>query len=136
SGTELLPTDILAITQKVISKSEGRMVRLSTVEPSQHSVAIGRRMKKDPRLVEIILRESRRVVRMRGEVLICETHQGFICANAGVDQSNVEGTDVVTLLPKDPDLSARRLARALGCGTIVTDTFGRVWREGLVDTAI
>lgn len=136
SGTEVLPFDIMAVTQKVISKAEGRLVRLSTVEPSAHSVAIARRMKKDPRLVEVILRETRRIVRMRGDVLICETHQGFICANAGVDQSNVEGADVVTLLPKDPDASARRLARALGCGTIVTDTFGRVWRDGLVDTAI
>jgi coenzyme F420-0:L-glutamate ligase/coenzyme F420-1:gamma-L-glutamate ligase len=93
-------------------------------------------MKKDPRLVEVILRESRRIVRMRGEVLICETHHGFICANAGVDQSNVEGSEVVTLLPKDPDRSARQLAAALDCGVIVTDTFGRAWREGLVDTAI
>jgi coenzyme F420-0:L-glutamate ligase/coenzyme F420-1:gamma-L-glutamate ligase len=136
SGAQVLPSDILAVTQKIISKAEGRVVRLSTIEPSPHSVTIARRMKKDPRLLEVILRECRRVVRMRGEVLICETHQGFICANAGVDQSNVEGADVVTLLPKDPDASARRLARALGCGTIVTDTFGRVWREGLVDTAI
>jgi coenzyme F420-0:L-glutamate ligase/coenzyme F420-1:gamma-L-glutamate ligase len=73
---------------------------------------------------------------MRGEVLICETHHGFICANAGVDQSNVDGTDAVTLLPSDPDRSARDLSRALGCGVIVTDTFGRVWREGLIDVAI
>src|SRR5207247_4668448 len=87
-------------------------------------------------LVEIILRESRRIVRMRGEVLICETHHGFICANAGVDQSNVEGTETVTLLPKDPDRSARELARALDCGVIITDTFGRVWRDGLLDAAI
>jgi len=72
---------------------------------------------------------------MRGEVLICETHHGFICANAGVDQSNVEG-DRVTLLPEDPDRSAREIAQALGCGVIVTDTFGRAWREGLVDAAI
>jgi len=86
--------------------------------------------------VEVILRESRRIVRMRGEVLICETQHGFICANAGVDQSNVEGADAVTLLPKDPDRSARELARVLGCGIIITDTFGRVWREGLVDAVI
>jgi coenzyme F420-0:L-glutamate ligase/coenzyme F420-1:gamma-L-glutamate ligase len=93
-------------------------------------------MKKDPRLIEVILRESRRIVRMRGEVLICETHHGLICANAGVDRSNVEDPDTVTLLPKDPDRSARQLAHSLGCGVIVTDTFGRPWREGLVDTAI
>jgi coenzyme F420-0:L-glutamate ligase / coenzyme F420-1:gamma-L-glutamate ligase len=135
-GMELQPRDILAVTQKVISKTEGRIVRLSSVEPSPRSVTIGRRMRKDPRLVELIFRESRRIVRMRDDVLICETHHGFICANAGVDQSNVEGIDNVSLLPKDPDNSARELARALRCGIIVTDTFGRVWREGLVDVAI
>jgi coenzyme F420-0:L-glutamate ligase/coenzyme F420-1:gamma-L-glutamate ligase len=136
AGITLQPGDIIAVTQKIISKAEGRVVHLSSVEPSTHSAAIARRMRKDARLVEVILRESRRIVRMRGEVLICETHHGFICANAGVDQSNVEGTDAVTLLPKDPDRSARELARALECGIIVTDTFGRVWREGLVDVAI
>jgi len=136
SGLELRPKDILAVTQKIVSKAEDRVVDLSSIEPCAHSIAIARRMKKDPRLVEVILRESRRIVRMRGEVLICETHHGFICANAGVDQSNVEGSEVVTLLPKDPDRSARQLAAALDCGVIVTDTFGRAWREGLVDTAI
>jgi coenzyme F420-0:L-glutamate ligase / coenzyme F420-1:gamma-L-glutamate ligase len=135
SGIAIQPLDIVAVTQKVVSKAEGQVVLLSTVEPSTNSVAVARRMKKDPRLVEVILRESRRVVRMRGDVLICETHHGFICANAGVDQSNVEG-DAVTLLPKDPDRSARELARVLGCGIVITDTFGRVWREGLLDTAI
>lgn len=136
SGLEIGSGDIVAVTQKVVSKAEGRIVQLSAVEPSAHSIAIGLRMNKDPRLVEVIMRESRRVVRMRGEVLICETHHGFICANAGVDQSNVEGGEAVTLLPRDPDRSARHLSHALGCGIIVTDTFGRAWREGLVDTAI
>ena len=136
SELEIQPKDIVAVTQKIISKAEGRVVDLSTVETSPHGIAIARRMKKDARLIEVILSESRRIVRMRGDVLICETHHGFICANAGVDQSNVEGTDVVTLLPKDPDRSARAIARVLGCGVIVTDTFGRVWREGLVDSAI
>lgn len=136
SGILLQAQDIIAVTQKIISKAEGRLVDLSMVETSAHSSALGRRMGKDPRLIEVILRESRRIVRMRGEVLICETRHGFICANAGVDQSNVAGRDVVTLLPEDPDRSARELARALGCGVIVTDTFGRVWREGLVDVAI
>jgi len=135
SGFELHSCDIIAVTQKVVSKAEGRTVQLSTIEPSAYSASIARRMSKDPRLVEVILPESRRIVRMRGEVLICETHHGFICANAGVDQSNVEG-DRVTLLPEDPDRSAREIAQALGCGVIVTDTFGRAWREGLVDTAI
>ena len=136
SGWTLEPNDILAVTQKVISKAEGRIVELPTIEPSPYSAAIARRMSKDPRLVELILRESRRIVRMRGEVLIAETHHGFICANAGVDQSNVDGADTVTLLPKDPDRSARDLARSLGCGVIITDTFGRAWREGLVDVTI
>jgi len=135
-GIELQSHDVIAVTQKVISKAEGRIVHLSAVEASPQSEAIARRMQKDPRLVEVILRESKRIVRMRGDVIICETHHGFICANAGVDQSNVEGTDAVSLLPKDPDRSARELARVLGCGVIVTDTFGRVWREGLVDAAI
>ncbi|PYS40966.1 MAG: coenzyme F420-0:L-glutamate ligase [Acidobacteria bacterium] len=136
SEIEIHPQDIVAVTQKIISKAEGRIVQLCAVEASAQSIAIARRMKKDPRLVEVILSESRRIVRMRDEVLICETHHGFICANAGVDQSNVEGNDTVTLLPQDPDRSARELARILGCGVIVTDTFGRVWREGLVDTVI
>lgn len=136
SAWTLESSDILAVTQKVISKAEGRIVKLASIEPSASSVSMARQMKKDPRLVEVILRESRRIVRMRGEILICETHHGFICANAGVDQSNVEGSDTVTLLPKDPDRSARELAQFLGCGVIVTDTFGRVWREGLIDTAI
>src|ERR1700688_4212848 len=127
SGFELQSPDILAVTQKIVSKAEGQVVRLSSIEPSAYSDSIARRMSKDPRLVEVILRESRRIVRMRGEVLICETHHGFICANAGVDQSNVEENGAVTLLPKDPDRSARELARILGCGVIVTDTFGRVW---------
>ncbi len=128
--------DIVAVTQKVVSKAEGRIVDLRQIEPSAYSQSIARRMSKDPRLVEVIMRESRRVVRMRGEVLICETPHGFICANAGVDQSNVETEETVTLLPKNPDRSAEQLARSLGCGVIVTDTFGRVWREGLVDAAI
>ena len=136
SDLVLAPSDIVAVTQKIVSKAEGRTVSLSTIEPSSYSISIGRRMLKDPRLVEVIRRESRRIVRMRGEVLICETHHGFICANAGVDQSNVPGSEYVTLLPEDPDRSARGIARVLGCGVIVTDTFGRPWREGLVDVAI
>ena len=136
SGWDLQARDILAVTQKIVSKAEGRIVDLRGIEPSAYSSSIARRMSKDPRLVEVVLRESKRIVRMRGEVLICETYHGFICANAGVDESNVKGTDTVTLLPKDPDKSARMLARTLGCGVIVTDTFGRVWRDGLVDAAI
>ena len=136
SNFELQARDIIAVTQKIVSKAEGRIIQLSSVQASRHSIALAGRMRKDPRLVEVILRESRRIVRMRGEILICETHHGFICANAGVDQSNVEGDERVSILPKDPDRSARELARVLGCGVVVTDTFGRVWREGLVDAAI
>lgn len=136
TGLQIQAGDILAVTQKVVSKAEGRVVELTSIEPSAESISIAGRSGKDPRLVEVILRESRRVVRMRGEVMICETHHGFICANAGVDRSNVQGPETVTLLPKDPDRSAREIARNLGCGVIVTDTFGRPWREGLLDTAI
>lgn len=136
SGFRLLETDVLAVTQKIVSKAEGRVVSLTAVEPSPESLAIARRMSKDARLVELIRRESRRIVRMRGEVIISETHHGFICANAGIDQSNIDGAEMVTLLPKNPDRSARDLARSLGCGIIITDTFGRAWREGLVDVAI
>lgn len=136
SELEMVGSDIVAVTQKIVSKAEGRVVHLATVDPSAESHAIARRMSKDPRLVELILRESRRVVRMRGEVIIAETHHGFICANAGIDQSNVGASETVTLLPKDPDRSAREIARSLGCGVIITDTFGRAWREGLVDATI
>jgi coenzyme F420-0:L-glutamate ligase/coenzyme F420-1:gamma-L-glutamate ligase len=129
-------SDIVAIAQKVVSKAEGRSIRLSDVKPSARAVSLAQQMNKDPRLIETILRETRRVVRCRGDVLICETRHGFICANAGVDRSNVDGGDTVTLLPVDPDRSARRIAEELGCGVIITDTFGRAWREGLVDVAI
>jgi coenzyme F420-0:L-glutamate ligase/coenzyme F420-1:gamma-L-glutamate ligase len=135
SGMNVSPPDILAITQKVISKAEGRVVTLSDVDPSLQSMAVAEELRRDPRIVEVILRETRRIVRMRNDVLICETHHGFICANAGVDTSNVL-SDSVTLLPADPDRSARDLAEFLGCGVIVTDTFGRAWREGLLDVAI
>jgi coenzyme F420-0:L-glutamate ligase/coenzyme F420-1:gamma-L-glutamate ligase len=136
SGLELEKGDILAVTQKVISKAEGRLVKLDEVEPSAAGIGIARQTGKDARFVEVVLRETRRIVRVRGEVLICQTHHGFICANAGVDRSNIEGDDIVALLPRDPDRSARGLAEVLGCGIIVTDTFGRPWREGLLDTAI
>jgi len=136
SGFKIEPLDVLAVAQKIVSKAEGRIVRLNDVKPSEAALAISRQSGKDARLVEVILSESRRIVRLRGNVLICETRHGFICANAGVDRSNVAGGDSVTLLPRDPDRSARHLAHRLGCGVIVTDTFGRPWREGLLDVAI
>jgi coenzyme F420-0:L-glutamate ligase / coenzyme F420-1:gamma-L-glutamate ligase len=135
TGLDIDRRDIVAVTQKIISKAEGQIVRLDDVSPSAFAILIAEQVRKDPRLIEVILRETRRVVRMRADVVICETHHGFICANAGVDSSNIESGSV-TLLPKDPDRSARELAQYLGCGVIVTDTFGRVWRDGLLDAAI
>jgi coenzyme F420-0:L-glutamate ligase/coenzyme F420-1:gamma-L-glutamate ligase len=133
--------DILVIAQKIISKAEGRLVRLSTLKPSSRALPLAAKLKKDPRFVEVILRESRRIVRS-DPVLIVETHHGFVCANAGVDHSNIPGRDVVTLLPRDPDRSARRLAAALRKHTrkrlavIISDTFGRPWRLGLTNVAV
>src|SRR5437660_5844455 len=132
---------ILVIAQKIVSKAEGALVSLATISPSPQAQSIAQRHKKDPRLVEVILRESRRFVRT-DPVLICETRHGYVCANAGVDHSNVPGEDVVTLLPRDPDLSARNLAAALRkrvgkrIAVIISDTFGRPWRLGLTNVAI
>jgi coenzyme F420-0:L-glutamate ligase / coenzyme F420-1:gamma-L-glutamate ligase len=133
--------DILVLAQKVVSKAEGRLARLSTVEPSAQALQLAAKGGRDPRLVEIILRESRRIVREH-PVLIAETHHGFVCANAGVDHSNVPGDDVVTLLPHDPDASASRLVDELRkltrkrLAVIISDTFGRPWRLGLTNVAI
>ncbi len=133
--------DILVIAQKIVSKAEGALVRLASVKPSPRALAIAARLKKDPRAIEVVLRESRRIVRS-DRVLIAETRHGFVCANAGVDHSNVPGNDVVTLLPRNPDRSAKRLAAALHKRTgkrvavIISDTFGRPWRLGLTNVAI
>jgi len=133
--------DILVIAQKIISKAEGAVVRLATIRPSPQALALAARLKKDPRAVEVVLQQSRRIVRS-DHVLIAETLHGFVCANAGVDHSNVPGEDVVTLLPRDPDLSAKKLAAALRqltgkrVAVIISDTFGRPWRLGLTDVAI
>ena len=133
--------DILVIAQKIISKAEGAVVRLATIRPSPQALALAARLKKDPRAVEVVLQQSRRIVRS-DHVLIAETRHGFVCANAGVDHSNVPGEDVVTLLPRDPDLSAKKLAAALRqltgkrVAVIISDTFGRPWRLGLTDVAI
>ena len=130
--------DILVITQKVVSKSEGRLVRLSEVKPSPRAVEVAEKVDKDPRQVELVLRESRRIVRAVPGVLICETHHGLICANAGVDMSNAPDDETAVLLPEQPDVSAERIRQALDSGraVIISDTFGRPWREGLVDVAI
>jgi coenzyme F420-0:L-glutamate ligase / coenzyme F420-1:gamma-L-glutamate ligase len=133
--------DILVVAQKVISKAEGRLLRLSKIEPSSQARALAKKLSSNPRFIEVVLRESRRIVRS-DRVLIVETHHGFVCANAGVDHSNVQGRDFVTLLPKNPDRSARRLAAAMRKQTgkrvavIISDTFGRPWRLGLTNVAI
>jgi coenzyme F420-0:L-glutamate ligase/coenzyme F420-1:gamma-L-glutamate ligase len=132
----------LALCQKVVSKAEGRLVDLRTLEPRPEAQRIAAEDGKDPRHIELILRETKRVVRRGPGVLICETAHGFVCANAGVDLSNAPADDVAVLLPLDPDASAARIraglvARGAGpLGVIVTDTFGRPWREGLVDVAL
>jgi coenzyme F420-0:L-glutamate ligase / coenzyme F420-1:gamma-L-glutamate ligase len=137
--------DILVLAQKIISKSENRLIDLTTITPSQRAIDLAAKSdkdaRKDPRLVEVILRESRRVVRDH-PVLIVETHHGFICANAGIDQSNIPGETVVSLLPKNPDSSAKKIAQALHkltrkkIAVIISDTFGRPWRLGLTNVAI
>jgi coenzyme F420-0:L-glutamate ligase / coenzyme F420-1:gamma-L-glutamate ligase len=141
AGLEFQQGDVLVIAQKVASKAEGRVVRLETIVPSQEAADWAAQFDKDARLVEVVLRQSRRIVRKERGVMICETHHGFICANAGVDNSNV-APGFVVLLPEDPDASARRiraaLEQALGVrlAVIISDTFGRPWREGLVNVAL
>jgi len=133
----ITPDDVLAVAQKIVSKAEGALVDLREIQPSELARSWADEWSKDPRLIELILAQSRRIVKMDRGVIIAETRHGFVCANAGVDQSNVEGEEFATVLPDDPDASARRLRAALNCGAvIITDTFGRPWREGLVDVAI
>jgi len=133
---------VLVVCQKIISKAEGRVVALASIEPSPQAVEIALDHGRDPRQVELVLRESVRVVRRGHGVLICQTRHGFVCANAGVDLSNANQADQAILLPEDPDASAAWLRRDLlasgagPLGVIVSDTFGRPWREGLVDVAL
>lgn len=136
-GSAMDSRTVVAIAQKVVSKAEGSIVDLSTIEPSGFARRWALEWNKDARVIELVLRESRRIVKMERGILIAETHHGLVAANAGVDQSNVPGEDCAAVLPRDPDGSARRLLDALGCGAvIITDTFGRPWREGLVNVAI
>jgi coenzyme F420-0:L-glutamate ligase/coenzyme F420-1:gamma-L-glutamate ligase len=139
--TPLAAGDLLVVSQKIVSKSEGRLVRLDQIRPSARAAALAAEIDRDPRLVEVILGETRRIVRQAKGVLIVETHHGWICANAGVDQSNVD-PDTACLLPVDSDASARGLRRRLAeltgltLAVIIADTFGRPWREGLVNVAV
>jgi coenzyme F420-0:L-glutamate ligase/coenzyme F420-1:gamma-L-glutamate ligase len=138
---DLHPGDVLVVTHKIVSKAEGRLVDLRTVEPSTLAKGYATRYGKDPRQIEVVLRESRRIVRMDRGIVISETHHGFVCANAGVDASNVPG-DTVCLLPVDPDASAARLREALAedpgveVAVVISDSFGRAWRHGITDVAI
>jgi coenzyme F420-0:L-glutamate ligase/coenzyme F420-1:gamma-L-glutamate ligase len=147
AAPDLLPLrddDVLVVTQKVISKAEGAIVDLTTVEPRPEAIAYAERFDRDPRQVEVVLREARRIVRMANGVIITETPHGFVCANGGVDASNVgpESGNVVTLLPVDPDASADRIRAAVrerldhDLPVVVSDSFGRPWRYGIVDVAI
>ena len=134
--------DVVVVTQKIVSKSEGRVVRLDSVMPSTEAERLAEATEKDPRLVELILRESVGIIRQRGPVLITETRHGFVCANAGIDASNVGPEGTVCLLPEDPDRSAQGIRSAIREATgadvavIVSDTFGRPWREGHTNVAV
>ena len=143
SQVQLADDDVVVVTQKIVSKAEDRLVDLATVEPSSLARDWAERWDKDARQVELVLRESAAIVRMGpGGLIISRTRQGLVCANAGVDVSNVGGGDVASLLPEDPDASARRIREGLRAATgaapavIISDSFGRPWRNGIVNVAI
>ena len=139
---EIQGGDIVVIAQKIVSKSEGRIVHLADVVPGERALEMAAEAGKDARQIEVVLGECAKVVRWERGILICETHHGFVCANAGVDRSNAGAPDTVVLLPVDPDASATRLRDAFRAATgatvsvVVTDTFGRAWREGHTNVAI
>jgi coenzyme F420-0:L-glutamate ligase/coenzyme F420-1:gamma-L-glutamate ligase len=126
--------DVLVVAQKIVSKAEGRVVRLDGVEASEEAKELA--ADRDPRELEVVLREARRLVRARPPLVIAETRHGFVCASAGVDHSNAAGPETLVLLPLDPDASARRLSQSLGVAVIVSDSFGRPFRQGTTDVAI
>ena len=145
AGCVLEPDDVLILAQKIVSKAEGRCVRLADVEPTQRALELAADVDKDPRLVELMLRESREVLRAKPGVLIVEHRLGFVMASAGIDQANVPGAEedeAALLLPEDPDGSARRLRDALRAaagvplGVVINDSFGRAWRNGVTGVAI
>jgi coenzyme F420-0:L-glutamate ligase / coenzyme F420-1:gamma-L-glutamate ligase len=132
----LLAGDVLVVAHKAVAKAEGRVVRLADVEPGARARALGAEHGKDPRLVELILRESVELIRADAGRLIARTRHGFVCANAGVDLSNAGGEDRAVLLPADPDGSAGALRARLGCAVVIGDSFGRAWRAGQAEVAI
>jgi coenzyme F420-0:L-glutamate ligase/coenzyme F420-1:gamma-L-glutamate ligase len=132
----LRPDDVLAVAHKVVSKAEGRVVRLAEVFPGWEAHQLAKEHGKDPHLMQVILDESHDIVRADRGRLICRTRHGFVCANAGVDQSNAGHDGTVILLPLDPDESARALRHELGCAVVITDSFGRAWRNGQCEVAI
>jgi coenzyme F420-0:L-glutamate ligase / coenzyme F420-1:gamma-L-glutamate ligase len=142
AAADLREGDVLVVTHKIVSKAEGRLVDLAGVDPSPFAKQLAAEHGKDPRQIEVVLRESRRVVKMDRGILITETRHGFVCANAGVDASNVPGDDTVCLLPLDPDASAARLHDALSdrldltVPIVISDSFGRPWREGITNVAL
>ena len=142
SEIELQSGDVLVVAQKIVSKAEKRHVELSQVEPSKKALELAKQAQKDPRLVEVILSESREVVRVRPGLIIVEHRLGFICANAGLDHSNVEGDDAVLLLPEDPERSATEIRKTLETatgaeiGVVIIDSHGRAWRMGTEGVAI
>jgi coenzyme F420-0:L-glutamate ligase/coenzyme F420-1:gamma-L-glutamate ligase len=138
TGHDLSGGEILVIAHKVVSKAEARIRKLSAVTPTERAKQLAVEHGKDPRHVQVVLDESREVIRAAHGVLICVTHHGFVCANAGVDASNVPGDDSVVLLPTDPDASARSIRTNLDQkpAVVITDSFGRAWRHGQTDTAI
>ena len=141
-GTPAQDNDILVVTQKIVSKAEGQLVDLATVTPSALAEQWASDYDRDPRMIEVALRDSRRISRMDRGVLVTETRHGFYCINSGVDASNVQGEEMVSLLPEDPDASAQRIRdtvqqrAGLQVAVIITDTWGRPWRDGLTNVAI
>lgn len=141
AGRPLADGDVVVVTSKIVSKAEGRTVELADIEPSPFAREWSAQWGKDPALTELVLRESKRVVRQIGPILITETHHGFVCANSGVDQSSSGAEGRAVLLPLDPDGSARAIragfvAAGVDAAVIISDTFGRAWREGQTDIAI
>ncbi len=141
-GIQILNQDILVVAQKIVSKAEGGVVDLKAIEPSRRAEEIAKTSGKDPRHIETILKESMKIVRLNGPHIIAKTRHGFVCANAGVDRSNVEDPNSVVVLPEDPDKSAREIRQRIrqltgaDIAVVISDTFGRAWRIGQVNVAI